>query len=89
MPHGPTVLAWSADGRYLAAGTWGRKAIGLPGERPTDSDVYVVDVVKASVAATLETADFVEGLAFSPDGKWLAVGCRVITITPATGGTPS
>ena len=75
VPVGPMSLAWSADGRYLAAGTWGRKAIGLPDQRPKDSDVYVVDVAKASVAATLETTDFVESLSFSPDGKWLAVGC--------------
>jgi WD40 repeat protein len=82
VPYGPMSLAWSADGRYLAAGTWGRGGPGLPGERPTQSDVYVVDVAKASVAATLKTADFVESLAFSPDGKWLAVGCRVSASLP-------
>ena len=80
--HGPLGLAWSTDGRYLAAGTWGRGGPGLPGERPTQSDVYVVDVAKASVAATLETPDFVESLAFSPDGKWLAVGCQVSAPLP-------
>jgi WD40 repeat protein len=86
VPFEPMSLAWSADGRYLAAGTWGRREIGLPDERPKDSDVYVVDVAKASVVATLETADFVESLAFSPDGKWLAVGCRVTTSVPADAG---
>ncbi len=48
VPVEPYSLAWSADGRYLAAGTWGRGGPGLPGERPTQSDVYVVDVAKAS-----------------------------------------
>ncbi len=71
LPHGPSSLAWSADGSYVAAGTSGL-AIGetAPGE------VFVVDVAKASVLTTLEVKSGVEGLAFSPDGKWLAVGTR-------------
>ena len=41
-----------------------------------DIEVYVVDVAKASVLTTLKAKSGVEGLAFSPDGKWLAVGTR-------------
>src|SRR5215208_6664801 len=41
LPSGPNSLAWSADGSYVAAGT-----SGPPGE------VFVVDVVKASVLTT-------------------------------------
>jgi WD40 repeat protein len=35
-----------------------------------------VDVGKSSVVATLRATSWVEGLAFSPDGKWLAVASR-------------
>lgn len=65
LERGPSSLAWSADGSYVAAGT-----LGLPGE------VFVVDVGKGSVLTTLKVDSGVEGLAFSPDGKWLAVGTR-------------
>lgn len=64
VPGLPNSLAWSADGRYLAAGTSG------PG------DVYVVDVAKASVLNTLKAKSWIDGLAFAPDGKWLAVATR-------------
>jgi WD domain, G-beta repeat/WD40-like Beta Propeller Repeat len=74
VPGRPNSLAWSADGSYLAAGTFG------PGE------VYVADVAKASVLTTLKTKSWVEGLAFSPDGKWLAVAAR--PSVPA-GGAPA
>jgi WD40 repeat protein len=65
LERGPSSLAWSADGSYVAAGT-----SGVPGE------VFVVDVAKASLLTKLEVKSGVEGLAFSPDGKWLAVGAR-------------
>jgi WD40 repeat protein len=82
VPGLPNSLAWSADGSYLAAGTWGLAATGeiRPGE------VYVVDVAKASVLTTLKAKSGVEGLAFSPDGKWLAVAAR--PSLPAS-GTPT
>lgn len=67
----PNSLAWSADGRYLAAGTWGSTV----GEA-VSFEVYVVDVDKASVLTKLKAKSGVEGLAFSPDGKWLAVAAR-------------
>jgi WD40 repeat protein len=80
VPVQPNSLAWSADGRYLAAGTWGST---------TDDDgsyeVYVVDVAKASVLTTLQPASPVQALAFSPDGKWLAVAGRP---SFSVGGTP-
>jgi len=65
LPSAPSSLVWSADGSYVAAGT-----SGLPGE------VYIVDMAKKSVRTKLEVKSGVEGLAFSPDGKWLAVGTR-------------
>jgi DNA-binding beta-propeller fold protein YncE len=63
VPSGPNSLAWSADSAYLAAGTGG-------------GDVFIVDVAKASVTTTLRVAVWVQGLAFSPDGKWLTVATR-------------
>jgi WD40 repeat protein len=71
VPHGPSSLAWSADGSFVAAGTTGL-AVG----ETVAGEVYVVDVAKASVLKTLEVKSGVEGLAFAPDGKWLAVGTR-------------
>jgi WD40 repeat protein len=50
-----------------------------------------VDVAKASVLTTLKAKSWVEGLAFSPDGKWLAVATRPSIPageTPAS-GTPA
>jgi WD40 repeat protein len=63
VPGHPNSLAWSADDAYLAAGTWGT----------SPSNVFVVNVVKASVATTVKVQGFVQALAFSPNGKWLAV----------------
>jgi WD40 repeat protein len=70
VPHQPSVLAWSPDGAYLAGGAWGWWAAD---EEAGPSEVYVADVAKASVAATLKVTGKAQALAFSPDGKWLAV----------------
>lgn len=72
LPSRPNSLTWSADGNYLAAGTWGQHAVGATGP----ADVFIVDVAKASVLTTLQATNAVEALAFAPDGKWLAVGPR-------------
>jgi hypothetical protein len=79
----PTSLAWSADGGYLAAGTMNssRVSIGgiheVGGKKPEGpGKVFIVDIGKEGVAATLDTDLGVTGLAFSPDGKWLAVATR-------------
>jgi WD40 repeat protein len=71
VPSRPSSLAWSPDGTYLVTGTWGT----ADGERDA-SEVFVVDVANASVTTTLKTTAWVEGVAFSPDGKWLAVATR-------------
>ena len=42
-----------------------------------------------SVAAPLKTADSVESLAYSPDGKWLAVGCRSARPSPIAPARPA
>jgi WD40 repeat protein len=66
VPSQPFTLAWSADGTYLAAGTYY--------SNNDNCEVFVVDVAKASVKSTLKVIGWVQTLAFSPDGKWLAVG---------------
>ncbi len=80
VPVQPNSLAWSADGRYLAAGTWGSTT-----DDAGSYEVYVLDVAKASILNTLKPTSPVEGLAFSPDGKWLAVAGRP---SIPVGGTP-
>src|SRR5438874_1793796 len=63
VPGQPSSLAWSVDGRYLAAGTSGISA----GEA-APYEVYVVDVATATVLKTLKPTTAVAGLAFAPDG---------------------
>jgi hypothetical protein len=70
----PNSQACSTNGCYLAAGTWGSTT-----DDAGVCDVYIVDVAKASVLTTLKPTSQVEGLAFSPDGKWLAVATRLST----------
>jgi WD40 repeat protein len=64
VPHEPSSLTWSPDGAHLAAGT------------RDSGQVYVIDVARASVARTLRVTGHVQVLAFSPDGKWLAVATQ-------------
>jgi DNA-binding beta-propeller fold protein YncE len=64
MPSMPATLAWSADGASLAAGPF----YGNPDQ------VLIVDVTQAAVTTALKVPAGLQGLAFSPDGKWLAVG---------------
>ncbi|MFO0850217.1 MAG: hypothetical protein U0871_16920 [Gemmataceae bacterium] len=68
----PQTLAFSPDGRWLAGGTWG----GLPphtGPAQDAAAVYLIDPDAKSVTATLELKNYVQAIAFSPDGKLLAV----------------
>jgi WD40 repeat protein len=53
--------------------------VGGPGK------VFILDVGKQAVANTLETAAPVDGLAFSPDGKWLVVATHLTS--PEVGKT--
>jgi WD40 repeat protein len=63
VPHEPSSLTWSRDGAHLAAGT------------RDSGQVYVIDVARTSVA-TLRVTGYAQALAFSPDGKWLAVATQ-------------
>ncbi len=80
LPAEPSLLGWSADGSYLAAGTGYTSWMSVHGP----AKVFVVDVGKQAVVAIVETSALVDGLAFSPDGKWLAVatGHRLIDGEP-------
>jgi WD40 repeat protein len=60
-----------------AFGGWGDA-----NEEADPSEVYVVDVAKTSVAATFKATGVVQALAFSPDGKWLAVATTKSTWHP-------
>src|SRR5262245_15483326 len=71
VPHRPDCFAWSADGAYLAAAAWGW---GPVEEKSVASEVTVVEVGRASVAGAFKVSAAVNAMAFSPDGKWLAVG---------------
>jgi hypothetical protein len=63
VPVSARVLAWAADGAYLAAGR--------PGGGSRDkSDVFVVNVAKSSVTTTLQVAGWIEGLAPRTDIGW-------------------
>ena len=72
LPSGPNSLAWSPDGSYIAAGTAG---IAPTGEA-APFEIFVVDAAKGSVLTSLKGKGPTEGLAFSPDGKWLAVAAK-------------
>jgi WD40 repeat protein len=66
-------VAFSPDGRFLAAGEGGN--------RDFPSPVYLWDLTTAERSGSWKTAQWgVRQLAFSPDGKWLAVA-----ITDSTG----
>jgi len=86
LPSGPNSLAWSADGSYVAAGTSGVAANG----EAAPFEVFVVDAAKGSVLTSLKGKGPTEGLAFSPDGKWLAVAARPsIPVGGKPGGEPA
>src|SRR5580704_13082361 len=59
VPHRPQVLAWSSDGNYIAAGAWGW---GDASKKADPSEVYVVDVAKGTVAATLKATGMIQAV---------------------------
>lgn len=73
LPTEPSLLAWSPDGRYVAAGTGYTSGSQFSGP----AKVFIADVAKQAVVGTLDTVARVDGLAFSPDGKWLAVASGI------------
>ncbi len=81
LPVEPSLLAWSADGTYIAAGTGYTTSNQVHGP----AKVYIVDVGKQAVIGTLETAAAVDGLALSPDGKWLAMATSVTLVNDKFG----
>lgn len=73
LPADPRVLAWSPDGTRLACGVWG----GVPphtGGAEHQGAVYVVDVAAQKVVHQTTLDNYVQTLAWSPDGRHLAVG---------------
>lgn len=75
LPKKVHMLAWSEDGKYIAAaGSAG--SYGPVGDMPRSSEVFIVDIGKEAIAAKLQTLSLVKVLAFSPDGKYLAVAAE-------------
>ena len=81
IPHPANALAWSADGAFLAAGAWGWGSADM---EPGPSEIYLVNVAKGSVLATVKANCLIQALALSPDGKHLAVGTNRSTWHPAS-----
>jgi WD40 repeat protein len=77
-PAQPNSIAWSPDGAFIAGGTWDSPP--FTGTIGSSGDVYVVDVAQAKVLPTLKQKTWVRGVAFSPDGKWLAVATAYLAI---------
>ncbi len=56
---GETAVAWSADGRFVAV---------------ADVGIQVLDSFTGGITAQWKTPGFVDSLAWSPNGTWLAAG---------------
>jgi dipeptidyl aminopeptidase/acylaminoacyl peptidase len=72
LPKHAEMLAWSADGKYLAAAGSSGPSVDMP----KSSELFIVDIDKEAIAAKLQVLSLVKVLAFSPDGKWLAVSAE-------------
>jgi WD40 repeat protein len=64
------AIAMSPDGETVAAGGF------TPGTTDKQMQVFLLSRSTGQVTGHLNTPGYVEALAFSADGKWLAVGCK-------------
>lgn len=83
LPADPRVLTWSPDGTKVACGVWG----GVPphtGGAEHQGAVYIVDVTAQKVVHQTTLDNYVQTLAWSPDGRHLAVGtsASVLDLAP-------
>src|SRR5262245_53397040 len=81
MPVGPgnvgkiSAVAMSPDGALVAAGGWTRATDTAPGD-----SVYLFETSTGKMTARMLTPSTTDSLAFSLDGRYLAVGCDGVRV---------